>query len=114
MVSQEAVPHLTLKPMNEDIDFYNKASRSEGSSGDNDDEEDDEDIEEDDDEDENSLHVAAGAGKKGSVDPDLAGDSGQFKAAQFDDYEDDEEDESLGEMMMNANLKKSQQDQVWW
>jgi hypothetical protein len=61
--------------MNEDIDFYNKASRSEESSDDND----DDDI--DDDANANSNHVAADAGKKSSLDPDLAGDSGQFKAA---------------------------------
>jgi len=54
--------------MNEDIDFYNKASRSEGSSDD-----DEDDIDE---ESEKSQHLAAEAGKKGSVDPDLAGDSG--------------------------------------
>jgi len=96
MVSQEAAPDLVLKPMNEDIDFYNKASRSEGSSDDD-----------DDDENKNSFQHADDAAKKGGVDPDLVGDSGQFKAAQFDDYEDDEEEESLGEMMMNANLKKS-------
>ena len=108
MASQEAVPPLALKPMNEDIDFYNKASRSEESSGDDDDDDIDVDVNG------NNLRVAPDADKKVSLDPDLAGDSGQFKAAQFDEYEDDEEEESLGEMMMNANLKKSQQDQVWW
>lgn len=111
VASQEEQAHrVAQKPMNEDIDFYNKLSRSEGSSG-------------DDDDDENEQHsqplsareAEAAAAKKGtSIDPDLADDSGQFEAAQFDVYKDDEEEESLGEMMMNANLKKSSQDNAWW
>lgn len=53
--------------MNEDIDFYNKASRSEGSSDAN--------------EDEHSPQRAAQASKEGGVDPDLVDDPGQFNAA---------------------------------
>ena len=67
MVPQQEAPHLASKPMNEDIDFYNKASRSGGSS----------DEDDDDDEDESVGQVAtAGPVKKDSVDPDLVGDSG--------------------------------------
>ena len=83
--------------MNEDIDFYNKNSPRLHQPG----EADEDDL--------NGKTAAA----RSSIDPDLADDS-DAAAANQEAYQDDEEDESLTEMMLQANLKKSKQDQAWW